>query len=218
MHGTLIIHYSNVFSSWHSHLAAGNPKHPSFHLGNCGVGIPTGQLAPPTMLFPMTLYCLSSTKVSLEVLKEAFHLKQDFLKCEIHYCTENMIYIDYFCNESVILKESTLTYTTQWMGYPAYVCSVTQSCPTLCNPMDCSLPGSSVHGILQVRILEWVDISCSRIFLTQGCKPVPPALASGCFITVPPGKPGNPPWNIHTLPSDGALPYPKAFVFFFLIT
>ena len=33
---------------------------------------------------------------------------------------------------------------------------VAQSCPTLCNPMDCSLPGSSVHGILQARILEWV--------------------------------------------------------------
>ena len=39
---------------------------------------------------------------------------------------------------------------------------VTQSCPTLCDPMDCSLPGSSVHGILQARILEWVTISFSR--------------------------------------------------------
>ena len=35
-------------------------------------------------------------------------------------------------------------------------------CPTLCDPMDCSLPGSSVHGILQERILEWVAISFSR--------------------------------------------------------
>ena len=39
---------------------------------------------------------------------------------------------------------------------------VTQSCPTLCDPMDCSPPGSSVHGILQARILEWVAISFSR--------------------------------------------------------
>ena len=39
---------------------------------------------------------------------------------------------------------------------------VAQSCPTLCDPMDCSLPGFSVHGILQARTLEWVAISFSR--------------------------------------------------------
>ena len=39
---------------------------------------------------------------------------------------------------------------------------VGQLCPTLCDPMDCSLSGSSVHGILQARILEWVAISFSR--------------------------------------------------------
>ena len=39
---------------------------------------------------------------------------------------------------------------------------VTQSCPTLCDPVDCSPPGSSVHGILQTRILKWVAISFSR--------------------------------------------------------
>ena len=38
----------------------------------------------------------------------------------------------------------------------------TQSCPTLCDPMDCSLPGSSVHGILQTRILEGVALPFSR--------------------------------------------------------
>ena len=39
---------------------------------------------------------------------------------------------------------------------------VIQSCPTLCDPMDCSLPGSSVHGIFQAIVLEWVAISFSR--------------------------------------------------------
>ena len=39
---------------------------------------------------------------------------------------------------------------------------VAQSCLTLCNPMDCSLPGSSVHGILQARMLEWVAILFCR--------------------------------------------------------
>ena len=46
---------------------------------------------------------------------------------------------------------------------------VAQLCLTLCNPIDCNLPGSSVHGIFQAGILEWVAISFSSgIFLTQG--------------------------------------------------
>ena len=39
---------------------------------------------------------------------------------------------------------------------------VTQSCPTLCDPMDCSLPGFSVHGIFQAIVLEWIAISFSK--------------------------------------------------------
>ena len=43
-----------------------------------------------------------------------------------------------------------------------YLSKVAQLCPTLCDPMDCSLPGSTLHGILQARVLEWVAISFSR--------------------------------------------------------
>ena len=39
---------------------------------------------------------------------------------------------------------------------------VTQSCPTVCNHVDCSLPGSSFHGIFQARVLEWLAFSVSR--------------------------------------------------------
>ena len=39
---------------------------------------------------------------------------------------------------------------------------VAQSCPTLCNPMDCSLPGFSIHGIFQTRVLEWDAIASSN--------------------------------------------------------
>ena len=42
---------------------------------------------------------------------------------------------------------------------------VAQLCPTLCDPMDCSLPGFSVHGIFQARILEWVAIAFSDSIL-----------------------------------------------------
>ena len=63
-----------------------------------------------------------------------------------------------------------------------YLCVLfAQSSLTLCDPMDCTLPGSSVHGILQARKLEWVAIS----FPTS---PVSPALAGRFFTTAPPGS------------------------------
>ena len=70
--------------------------------------------------------------------------------------------------------------------------SVAQSCLTLCDPMDCSPPGSLVHGILQMRILEWVTIPFPRGSSQPGIEPVfpaPPALADGFLPLVPPGKP-----------------------------
>ena len=74
------------------------------------------------------------------------------------------------------------------------MCSVTQSCLTLCDPTDCSLPGSSVHGISKARIQAWVaiqgifpgDLYNPGIALTSL---VSPALAGGFLTTVPPGKP-----------------------------
>ena len=63
-----------------------------------------------------------------------------------------------------------------------------QSCPTLCNPMDCSLPGSSVYGILQARILKWVAISSSRDLPDPGIRSASWALAGRFFTSEPPGK------------------------------
>ena len=71
-----------------------------------------------------------------------------------------------------------------------FVC--TQSCQTVCDPMEYSLPGSSVHGIISVRILEWVAIFSFRGSSWPGINLVSLAsspLAGGCFTTMPPGKP-----------------------------
>ena len=70
-----------------------------------------------------------------------------------------------------------------------YFCLVAKSCPTLCNPMNCSPPGSSVHGISQARILNWV---CH--FLLRGSswprdRTWVSCLTGGFFSTGPPGKP-----------------------------
>ena len=64
-------------------------------------------------------------------------------------------------------------------------CVCTQPCPTLCDPTDCSPPASSVHGISQVRILEWVAIASSRDHPDVGIKPVSPSLVGGFFYHWP---------------------------------
>ena len=69
-----------------------------------------------------------------------------------------------------------------------------QLCLALCNPMDCSPPGSSVHGIFQARILEWVLFPPPGVLPDPGIEPKSPestALAGGFFTTEPPGKPLN---------------------------
>ena len=66
---------------------------------------------------------------------------------------------------------------------------VAQSCLTLCNPVDCSLPGSSVRGLLQARILERVPISFSRRSFWPRAQPRSPALQADSLPSEPPGQP-----------------------------
>ena len=58
---------------------------------------------------------------------------------------------------------------------------VTQSCQSLCDPMDYSLSGSSIHGIFQARVLEWVAISFAGYLSDPGIKPRFPALQVDAF-------------------------------------
>ena len=91
-----------------------------------------------------------------------------------HWTTKEVLLVIVNLLQYLIYK---LKFIIVWMGFGAiwgssyvspsgngcvHACSVAQSCLTLCDPMDCSPPGSSVHGILQARILEWVAISSSR--------------------------------------------------------
>ena len=61
----------------------------------------------------------------------------------------------YIFNTVLVLSIYKLTYEVKWI-------EVAQLCLTLCDPMDCSLSGSSVHGIFQARVLEWIAITFSR--------------------------------------------------------
>ena len=79
-------------------------------------------------------------------------------------------------------------------SYSLSACSVTQSCLTHCNPMDCSPPISSVHGISQTRILDGVDISYSEESSQHRDWTWSPALAGRFLTTVLPGKPKRMRW------------------------
>ena len=67
--------------------------------------------------------------------------------------------------------------------------ALSQSCLTLCDPMECSPPGSSVHEIFQARRLEWVSISYSGDLPDPGIEPASPAWQADSLPRAPPGKP-----------------------------
>ena len=73
-----------------------------------------------------------------------------------------------------VTKSKIVIHTVKSFGVDNKVSEseIAQSCPTLCDPMDCSLPGSSVHGILQARVLDWGAMAFSSSMAkgtNQGC-------------------------------------------------
>ena len=101
----------------------------------------------------------------------------------------------YGFNEFLITKVIQAYYKSSNVRFECIACmhasSVTQSSPSLCDPMDCSLTGSSVHGILQARILEWVAIPSSRGSSRSRdwtCVSSISCIAGGFFTSEAPGK------------------------------
>ena len=107
--------------------------------GGCSIAEPSRKphLYPRPTLFSTRLWWASPNKVS-----SLWSLDTDAGNLYSNWITFLKLWLEHFESEG----ES----------------EVAQPCPTLCDPMDCSLPGSSLHGILQARILEWVAISFSR--------------------------------------------------------
>ena len=98
-------------------------------------------------------------------------------------------YINSWLKNIYMLKVPTFVFPAP---LPLKACThakLLQSCLTLCSPVDCSLPGSSVHGILQARMLEWVAMPSSRGSSWPGDWTCISCVAGGFFITELPGKP-----------------------------
>ena len=117
----------------------------------------------------MLLYLFRCLKFHLSLIRD--DIKVTITLAE-KICTSSSF--SYFSFHFLLLSIPTVNAMKWGMGYyfsfhstPAAAAAAKslQSCPTLCDPMDCSLPCFSVHGILQARTLEWVAISFSILFL-----------------------------------------------------
>ena len=95
------------------------------------------------------------------------------------------------------------------------MCSVTQLCPTLCDPIDCIPPGSSVHWTSQARILEWVVISSKEPFWPRDHAHISciSCISSGLFAAEPSGKP----YTLPTLWQKGLLLKPPPINYFWVL-
>ena len=91
------------------------------------------------------------------------------------------------------------------MSLTVCVCSLARLCPDLCDPMDCSPPGSSVHGILQATILEWVVISSFKGF----SQPRDQTSRFCLFVCLPPShlaRTGKPQMSLNPTLTKSTLP------------
>ena len=120
--------------------------------------------------FPFSIVCFMAADMgkTFKLLSMNFESEQINNSVFHIYCLNNLIYIYYLIYNSYHFNIQITT----WKLRNANIFSklkfhlrrwmiATQSCPTLWDPMDCSLPSSFVHGILQARILKWVAISFS---------------------------------------------------------
>ena len=120
---------------------------------------------------------MNPSQISLPYLHSHFHIPhfynlQDslefslkFFTLKINACLNFYLLVSYpheimlcldFLKFTNCVHWASLFLVSNWLDLE---CEVAQSCPTLCDPMDCSLPGSSVHGIFQATVLEWIAIS-----------------------------------------------------------
>ena len=89
-----------------------------------------------------------SMDMSLSKLQEIMKDRKAW-QATLHEVAKSRIWLNNWTTENICVENISVR-------------EVAQLCPTLCHPMDCSLPGSSIHGIFQARVLEWIAISFSR--------------------------------------------------------
>ena len=119
-------------------------------------------LKPSRLLCPWN-FLGKNTKMGCHFLLQGFFLTQELNLCLPHWQADSLP-LSYQRSPKIWL--ALHKWGKKKKAYRALICAseseVTQSWPTLCDPMDCSLPGSSIHGIFKATVLEWVAISFFR--------------------------------------------------------
>ena len=133
------------------------------------------------------------------MLASGVHLRDSVIHISILFQTEfpvlyrRSLWIIYFIYSSVymqipnsqfILPQELFFYVKNIVLYYE-----AKSCPALCNPMDCSQADSSIHGIFQPRILEWIVFPSPGDLPDPGIEPGSPALQADSLLSEPPGEP-----------------------------
>ena len=121
--------------------------------------------------------------------KKKIYISQPFLQWSVFMWlnsslwNESGIELCHLCSK--VFKSRLVLCAYSFPFQPPGMCVCAQLCLTLCDPMDCHLPGSSVLGIIQARILEWAAVSSSRNLPDPGIEPaspVSPALSGRFFF------------------------------------
>ena len=115
-------------------------------------------------------YFCSSSFITAVLLRHNSHNIVPYLKCIVQRLFAHSELYNHPCNQlykMLITHQRSITPLSSHPSSSSFRscccwCLVAQSCPTLCDPTGCSPPGSSTHGILQARVLEWADTSFSR--------------------------------------------------------
>ena len=98
--------------------------------------------------------------ICINIQVEFTKLKKKIVKSKVHVYSQRYLYLCWIYFHFLFSDVPRHTHTHT---HTHVVCLVARLCPTRCDPMECSPSGSSFHGISQVRILEWVAISFSKI-------------------------------------------------------
>ena len=203
--GFAVLHCLPKFAQTHDHWVSDaiQPSHPLLSFFSCLQSFPASGSCPVSKLFTsggQSVGTPASASVLPMNIQSWFPLGWTGL-----ISLQSKRLSDVFSSTTIWKHHLFSTQPSLWSNYYSVLCTVIQSCLTLWDPMDCSPPGFSVHGISQTRILEWVAIPFSRESSWPRDRTWVSCVGGG-FFTVWATREAPEYWSRWPIPSPGDLP------------